>query len=134
MHGTMALAQPNQLSLMKAAGKLDSGIADTQLIPSRSTMRTIGNDGKLKVLEHETIEYSNPCDSMSVVKYRQNYKCRVLTLVQPVRTESLSTVLDRIEVYDKGHPDPNDGMDYQRYVRPLGPCNMNNHPECNQLL
>jgi hypothetical protein len=43
---TMALAQPNQLSLMKAAGKLESGIADTQLIPSWSTMRTIGNDGR----------------------------------------------------------------------------------------
>lgn len=71
---TMALAQPNQLSLMKPAGKLDPGIADMQLIPSLSTMRTIGNDGtsRLKVSEHETIEYSNPCDSMSVIKYLQN--------------------------------------------------------------
>ena len=115
---TMALAQPNQLSLMKAAGKLDSVIADTQLIPSRSTMRTIGNDGKLKVSEHETIEYSNPCDSMSVIKYLQNYKCRVLTLVQPVRTESSRLVLDGIEVHDKGHPDPNDGRGNHHHFFP----------------
>lgn len=112
---TMALAQPNQLSLMKAAGKLHSGIADTQLIPSRSTMRTIGNDGRLKVSENETVEYSNPCDSMSVIKYLQNYKCRVLTLVKPVKTESLRMALDGIEVHDKGHPDPNDGMDHNQF-------------------